>query len=178
MNLEGARLVCGLTGISDAVFYSAISSFNGAANRLELVAAGESNSVYRDFAHAPSKLGATINAAREQFPDRQLVACFELHTYSSLSRAFLDQYQGSMEEADLAIVYYSPHALSLKKLPDLNKADIIRAFDKKGIRIFTDSQELKAFLLSLDWKHMNLLMMSSGNYDGLNMKELAIEITG
>ncbi len=176
MNLEGARLVCNLLEISDSLFYEAVSSYNGASNRLELLATNSDTAVYRDFAHAPSKLQATISAAKEQFPDRRLVACFELHTYSSLSKDFLVQYLGSMDDADDAIVFFSRHALKLKRLPDLDVEDVKKAIDKKGLQVFTDSAELQALLLSYEWKNANLLMMTSGNFDGLNLKELAEKI--
>jgi len=177
MNIEGARFVCNLLEVNNAVFYEAISSYGGASNRLELLAQNERTSVFRDFAHAPSKLTATINAAREQFPNRWLVACFELHTYSSLSKNFLSQYAGSMDEADLAIVYFSPHALELKKLPMLDLEEIKKAFGKKRLQVFAKPSELQSFLLTSKWEDANLLMMSSGNFDGLNVKELAGKIT-
>jgi UDP-N-acetylmuramate: L-alanyl-gamma-D-glutamyl-meso-diaminopimelate ligase len=173
MNLEGARLVCNLLEVSDQLFYEAISSYGGASNRLELLARNERTNIFRDFAHAPSKLMATIDAAKEQFPERWLVACFELHTYSSLNKNFLSQYAASMDNADLAIVYFSPHALQLKKLPMLNIDEIKSAFGKKRLQVFTDPSELQSFLLQTEWEDTNLLMMSSGNFDGINLKELA-----
>ncbi len=176
MNMEGARLVCNLLEISDKQFYEAISTYHGASNRLEVVAGNEHCTVFRDFAHAPSKLKATIQAAKEQFPERWLVACFELHTYSSLSKNFLSQYAGSMEAADEAIVYFSPHALELKKLPMLQTADIKKAFKKEKLQVFTSPAVLKENLLKSNWEKMNLLMMSSGNFDGLNIREIASEI--
>jgi UDP-N-acetylmuramate: L-alanyl-gamma-D-glutamyl-meso-diaminopimelate ligase len=176
MNLEGARLVCNLLEITDEQFYAAISTFSGASNRLELLARNENVSIFRDFAHAPSKLKATINAVKEQFQGRKLVACFELHTYSSLNKDFLSEYSGSMNETDEAIVYYSPHALELKKLPMLNAEEVRAAFGKEKIRVCTNPAELKELILSFEWKHANLLMMSSGNYDGINVKELATRI--
>lgn len=176
MNLEGARQVCNLLDISNKNFYQAISSYKGASNRLELVAAGKDCAIYRDFAHAPSKLKATIEASKEQFPDRWLVACFELHTYSSLNKNFLNQYAGAMEAADEAIVYFSPHALELKKLPMLEPAEIKKAFKKEKLQVFTSAASLKKNLLASDWEKMNLLMMSSGNFDGLNIREIASKI--
>lgn len=176
MNLEGARQVCNLLDISNKNFYQAIASYKGASNRLELVAAGKDCAVYRDFAHAPSKLKATIEASKEQFPDRWLVACFELHTYSSLNKNFLNQYAGAMEAADEAIVYFSPHALELKKLPMLEASEIKKAFKKEKLQVFTSAASLKKNLLASDWEKMNLLMMSSGNFDGLNIREIASKI--
>ena len=173
MNLEGARLVCNQLNISNSDFYQAISTFKGASNRLELIAEKPGFNAYRDFAHAPSKLKATIQAAKEQFPDRRLVACFELHTFSSLNKDFLDQYADSMEKADEAIVYFSPHALELKKLPMLSPEDIIHAFRKKGLVIFSETNQFQLHLRKEKWENSNLLLMSSGNFDGLQLKQFA-----
>ena len=173
MNLEGARLVCNQLNIRNSDFYKAISTFKGASNRLELIASKTGFNAYRDFAHAPSKLKATLDAVKEQFPDRKLIACFELHTYSSLNKDFLDQYAGSMEKADVAVVYFSPHALALKKLPMLSAEDIKESFRKQGLLVFSDSLEFQEFLTEQEYTNTNLLMMSSGNYDGLNVKDFA-----
>jgi len=171
MNLEGARLVCNKLNISNSDFYKAISNFKGASNRLELIATRDGFNAYRDFAHAPSKLKATLEAVKEQFPDRKLIACFELHTYSSLNKDFLDQYAGSMEKADVAVVYFSPHALALKKLPMLSPDDIKESFQKQGLLVFSESVKFQEFLLDQEYTNTNLLLMSSGNYDGLNVKD-------
>jgi UDP-N-acetylmuramate: L-alanyl-gamma-D-glutamyl-meso-diaminopimelate ligase len=173
MNLEGARLVCNQLNISNIDFYNAIGSFKGASNRLELIAEKPGFNAYRDFAHAPSKLKATLNAVKEQFPNRRLIACFELHTFSSMNRDFLDQYAGSMDKADVALVYFSPHALELKKLPMLKEADIIKSFGKPGLLVFSDTADFQRYLSEEKWDNSNLLMMSSGNFDGLNVKEFA-----
>jgi len=173
MNLEGARLVCNQLNISNLDFYTAISTFSGASNRLELIAQKPGYNAYRDFAHAPSKLTATITAVKEQFPGRRLVACFELHTFSSLNKDFLNQYAGCMEKADLAVVYFSTHALELKKLPMLQSADIEQAFQKPGMLVFSDTKHFQEFLLNEKWSGSNLLLMSSGNFDGLQVKAFA-----
>ena len=173
MNLNGARLVCKQLNISDADFYKAISTFKGAMNRLELIAEKDGFNAYRDFAHAPSKLKATIQAVKEQFPGRRLVACFELHTFSSLNKDFLDQYAHSMELADVAVVFFSPHALALKKLPMLSADDIVHSFAKQGLLVFSDADQFQQFLLGQSWHNSNLLLMSSGNFDGVNVKEFA-----
>jgi UDP-N-acetylmuramate: L-alanyl-gamma-D-glutamyl-meso-diaminopimelate ligase len=173
MNLEGARLVCNRLNISNSDFYKAIGTFKGASNRLELIASKSGFNAYRDFAHAPSKLKATLEAVKEQFPDRKLIACFELHTYSSLNKDFLDQYAGSMEKADVAVVYFSPHALALKKLPMLLPDDIKESFRKQGLLVFSESDKFQEFLLGQEYTNTNLLLMSSGNYDGLNVKNFA-----
>jgi len=173
MNLEGARRVCNQLNISNTDFYRAISTFKGASNRLELIAEKPGFNAYRDFAHAPSKLKATIQAVKEQFPDRRLVACFELHTFSSLSKDFLNQYEGCMEKADIAAVYFSPHALALKKLPMLLPEDIKHSFGKSGLLVFSDAKKFQEFLLEQKWENSNLLLMSSGNFDGLQVKDFA-----
>ena len=173
MNLEGARLVCNQLNICNLDFYKAISTFKGASNRLELIAQKPGFNAYRDFAHAPSKLIATIKAVKEQFPERRLVACFELHTFSSLNKDFLNQYAGCMAIADIAVVYFSPHALELKKLPMLLIEDIEQSFQKSGILVFSDTKQFQHFLLNQKWAGSNLLLMSSGNFDGLQVKAFA-----
>ncbi len=176
MNLEGARLVCASAGISSEDFYSAISSFKGAAKRLELLASCEHTAVYKDFAHSPSKLKATVEAVATQFPNRQLVAVMELHTFSSLSENFLDHYIHSMDTAHTAVVYFNPHTIAHKKLPPITEAQVKAAFGRKDLIVFTDSGLLKEFLLSQTWKNKNLLMMSSGNFDGMDLGDLASRV--
>jgi len=175
-NIEAARYVCSLLGVDGKAFYEAISTYKGANNRLELLGANEKTSIFRDFAHAPSKLKATINAVKEQFPGRKLTACFELHTYSSLNKEFLHQYRDSMNEADEAIVFFSQHALELKKLPALSAIDVEFYFNNMKLQVFTDSSRLKEMLLGQQWAGRNLLMMSSGNFDGLDVKSIAAEL--
>jgi UDP-N-acetylmuramate: L-alanyl-gamma-D-glutamyl-meso-diaminopimelate ligase len=177
MNLNAARMVCRAVGATDGQFYEAIASFKGAAKRLELVAEGERTTVFKDFAHSPSKLKATVQAVKDQFTDRDLVACMELHTFSSLNRDFLKEYEGSMDGADVAIVYFNPHTLKHKKLPDITKKEVKKAFGRKDLEVFTDSKELRAHLLGLKWKRRNLLMMSSGTFDGLDLDGLGKEVT-
>ena len=134
--------------------------------------------IFRDFAHAPSKLEATTEAVKAQFPDRRLVACVELHTFSSLNKYFLDEYQGRFDAADVPVVYYSPQTIAHKKLTPIEPADVVAAFGNPNLKVFTDNQELKAFLLAQNWQNTNLLMMSSGTFNGLNLPELAKEILG
>lgn len=176
MNLTGARLVCGALGLTNAQFYEAIQSFKGAANRLELVAENGRVSVFKDFAHSPSKLKATVQAVKEQFPDRKLTACMELHTFSSLTADFLKEYAGSMDAADEAIVYFNPHTLKHKKLPELDKKDVKKAFARKDLEVYTDSSELRKHLLSEKWRKRNLLMMSSGTFDGIDVMKLGRKV--
>ena len=177
LNLTAARLACRQVGVTDEQFDEAISTFEGASKRLELVKKSDSCAVYKDFAHAPSKLRATIHAMREQYPDRKLVACMELHTFSSLTQEFLQQYKDAMDEADVRYVYYSKHALQLKKLPDLHPDEVKAAFGG-NVEVFTDSKRLLECVIALMRKctNANLLMMSSGNFDGIDFATLAEEI--
>lgn len=187
LNLTAARLACRQVGaylsscshsvatVTDEQFDEAISTFEGASKRLELVKKNDSCAVYKDFAHAPSKLRATIHAMREQYPDRRLVACMELHTFSSLTQEFLQQYAHSMDEADVRYVYFSQHALQLKKLPPLDPEEVRKAFGG-SVEVFTDSAVMVAKVKGMEWNNANLLMMSSGNFDGIDFAQLADEI--
>ena len=160
-------------GVSEDQFYQAIRSFSGASKRLEMIGRNEETSIFKDFAHSPSKLEATINAVKEQYPGRKLVACMELHTYSSLRKDFLSHYKGCMDKADVAIVYFSPHAIQLKKLEMIDAAQIREGFSNNKIEVFSDSKTLQERLLSQKWENCNLLMMSSGNFDGIDFSELS-----
>jgi UDP-N-acetylmuramate: L-alanyl-gamma-D-glutamyl-meso-diaminopimelate ligase len=177
-NMEGAKLVCRMLGVSEENFYESIASFKGAARRLELVAKNETTALYRDFAHSPSKLKATINAVRKQFPDRKLIACIELHTFSSLNKSFLNQYAGTMDEADEKIVFYNQHTIEHKKLNPITHQDVKTAFRNGSIRVYTDSRMLKDFLFSIDTNQSVFLLMSSGTFDQLDLKELSDRLTG
>lgn len=175
LNLTAARLACRQVGVTDERFDEAISTFEGASKRLELVKKSDTCAVYKDFAHAPSKLRATIHAMREQYPGRKLVACMELHTFSSLTQEFLQQYRGTMDEADVRLVYFSQHALQLKKLPPLAPEAVRKAFGG-NVEVFTDSTAMVAKVKAMEWNNSNLLMMSSGNFDGIDFAALADEI--
>lgn len=172
MNVNGARMVCNQVGITDEQFYEAIQSFKGAAKRLELVKKNESTAVYKDFAHSPSKLKATTQAVKKQFPDRKLIACMELHTFSSLNENFLKEYNGSMALADEAYVYYNPHTIEHKKLKPITEQQVNQSFGGNNLKIYTNSKLLLEDLLKHDFTNKNLLMMSSGNFDGIDFKEL------
>ena len=178
LNLEGARLVCEKLAISKQVFYKAISSFKGAERRLELLAKNDSIAVYKDFAHSPSKLKATISAVRNQFPDRKLIACMELHTFSSLNENFLNQYSATMDEADIAFVYFNPHTVEHKKLKPVSEAIVKNAFNNPRIKVYTNSIELQKALLVLGLPQSVFLVMSSGNFDGMDMNNLASKLVG
>ena len=177
LNMAAAWLVCAQLGISAADFVKAISSFTGAARRLEVLAKNEDTVFYRDFAHAPSKVKATIEAVKNQFPDRTLIAVLELHTYSSLNEAFMKEYGGVMQDADWAAVFYSKHALELKRMPPLPKEAVENGFDKKGLAVLNDRTELEDWLHSNHYKNAVVVFMSSGNYDGFNTEDFARRIT-
>lgn len=175
-NLEAARALLKNIGITNKNFYKAIQSFKGASNRQQLVAENSYTAVFKDFAHAPSKLEATTKAVKEQYKERKLVACFELHTFSSLNKSFLSQYQGCLNNVENAVVYFNPKTVEHKKLEPITKEDVISGFQRKDLKVFTDSNELQEYLLSLNWKDSNLLMMSSGNFNGLDYKAFAEKI--
>lgn len=177
MNLNAARHACESVGISALQFYDAIGSFKGASKRLELVAKNAICAVYKDFAHSPSKLKATTAAVKSQFPNRELVACMELHTFSSLNEEFLNQYQGAMHSADRAYVYFNPHTIAHKKLKPISIEQVKTAFAGSNLEVYTDSKLLLDDLLSMNWENKNLLMMSSGNFDGIDFKQLGQSIT-
>ncbi|MBS1646627.1 MAG: peptidoglycan synthetase [Bacteroidetes bacterium] len=173
MNLEGARLVCEQVGIDSNTFYEAIQSFTGAAKRLELVKATDHFAFYKDFAHSPSKLKATIEAMKEQYPHRYLVACMELHTFSSLNEQFLKEYAGCMNAADEAVVYFNPHTIEHKKLKPITTEQVQQAFASKMLKVFTQSNQVAEHLKNNSWQDKNLLMMTSGTFDGINFNTLA-----
>jgi UDP-N-acetylmuramate: L-alanyl-gamma-D-glutamyl-meso-diaminopimelate ligase len=175
-NILGAKLVLNEIGISDQDFYRAIQSFKGAAKRLELIAENKTCVAYKDFAHSPSKLKATVAAVKEQFPERKLVACMELHTFSSLKKEFLPQYDQCMAAADLAFVYFSPEVVAHKKLENIT-ADLVRqSFGTSNVKVYTDSGELTNDLRKLTWENANLLLMSSGNFHGVDLNAFAQEL--
>lgn len=176
MNLNAARLVCKQLNVNEEDFNNAISSFSGAAKRLELLSSKNETSVYKDFAHSPSKLKATIDAVKAQFTKRKLVACIELHTFSSLNKAFLDQYKDTMNEADVAVVYIDEKTFKHKKMEPLSEADIQLSFNDKNIKFFNDVSALEQYFRSLNFKNTNLLLMSSGNFDGMDLVKLALEL--
>ena len=173
LNLQAAWLVCKELGVDAQTFAGAIRTFTGAAKRLELLARNESTVFYRDFAHAPSKVKATIEAAKAQFPDKKLIGILELHTYSSLNEAFLKEYNGTLDKADEAAVFYSRHALELKRMPELKKETVLKGFAKEGFAVFNNRQELEAWIRSRDFTNAVVLFMSSGNYDGFDVVAFA-----
>ncbi|MGL4361562.1 MAG: UDP-N-acetylmuramate--L-alanine ligase [Sediminibacterium sp.] len=177
MNLHAAYYVCAELGIEAKDFLTSMINFTGAAKRLELMASGNQINVYRDFAHAPSKVKASVQAVKQQFPDKKLIGVLELHTYSSLNAEFMEEYNGALALLDEAAVFYSKHALELKRMPDLPVYIVQRGFNKEGLVVFTDKEDLAAWLKTRDTKNANILFMSSGNYDGLDIFSYAVTIT-
>lgn len=171
-NLNGAKEVLKKIGISEDQFYEAIQTFQGAAKRLEYVFESDSMSIIKDYAHAPSKVRATTMAVKEQFPKRELVACLELHTFSSLNKTFLKQYDGTMTSADTAVVYYNPRTLEHKRLEPISKEDIRESFGDKNLNVFDDIEEMMGFLKKQTWSDRNLLLMSSGTFNNLEYNKL------
>ncbi|OAB79626.1 UDP-N-acetylmuramate--L-alanine ligase [Cochleicola gelatinilyticus] len=167
-NLEGARWVCQLMGVDADDFYEAIATFKGASKRLEKIAETQTAVAYKDFAHSPSKVKATTQAVKNQYPDRTLIACLELHTYSSLNPEFLSEYKGALDAADSAVVFYSPHAVMVKGLEEIKGEQIDEAFDREDLIVFTNPADFKTYLYSQDFDNAALLLMSSGNYGGLD----------
>ena len=171
-NLAGAKWICQHMGIDEDDFYEAISSFKGASKRLEKIAENDKTVVFKDFAHSPSKVDATTRAVKKQYQNRTVVACLELHTYSSLNADFLREYEGALDSADVAVVFYSPHAVKIKQLEEVTADQIGDAFKRDDLVIYTNPSDFKEFLFHQDLKNKALLLMSSGNYGGLDFNEL------
>ena len=171
-NLAGAKWISQHMGIDEDDFYEAIATFQGASNRLEKIAESDISIAYKDFAHSPSKVEATTKAVKNQYPNRKLIACLELHTYSSLNPEFLKEYKGALDAADTAVVFYSPHAVKIKKLNEIKLEQIADAFQRKDLIIYTNPDDFKQYLFSQDFKNTSLLLMSSGNYGGLDFEKV------
>lgn len=171
-NLSGAHALLKRIGVTDDQFYKAIVTFKGAGKRMEIVGKNSSTTIYTDFAHAPSKLFATTSAIKNQFPNRFLVACLELHTFSSLNKDFIDQYQNTFNSSDEAIIFINPDTVAQKGLEVLSEDDLRKAFNRKDILLFNDSHELYDHLINHSWVNKNLILMSSGNFGGLKINEL------
>ncbi|MEZ4971396.1 MAG: Mur ligase family protein [Flavobacteriaceae bacterium] len=175
-NLAGAKWICQNMGVDEDDFYEAIASFKGASKRLEKIAEGNTCVAYKDFAHSPSKVMATANAVKEQYPDRKLIACLELHTYSSFNPEFLKEYKGALEAADVAAVFYLPESVRIKKLEEVTPEQISEAFVRDDLQIFTDADDFRDFVFGREYDNSVLLLMSSGNYGGLNLEEVKVWI--
>ena len=171
-NLEGARWICQLMGVQQEDFYEAIATFKGASKRLERIGQGPTSIAYKDFAHSPSKVRATTQALKSQYPERNLLACLELHTYSSLNPEFLSEYKGTLNDADKAVVFYSPNAVKIKKLDAVSSSQILKAFQREDLVVFTDPAAFQDYLFEQDFTDTSLLLMSSGNYGGLDFEKV------
>lgn len=177
-NLNAARIICNQLKVNNKKFFEAMETFGGAAKRLQRIVKNDNNVAYLDFAHAPSKVQATTNAVKAQFDDYEVVACFELHTFSSLNEEFLHQYQNAMNAADKAYVYFSEHTLKMKRLPMITKEQVATAFNHPNMEVFTESEALQAQLKGMNWDKKALLMMSSGNFHGVDVKAFCGELLG
>ena len=172
-NLQAACLACEQIGVKADDFYRIISGFTGASNRLEKICEAGNSVAYKDFAHSPSKLKATVNAVRERYKDKTLVACMELHTFSSLMADFLPQYKGCMQEADVAIVYFNPKVIEHKRLTPITAEEVKQAFGTDNVEVYTDSEAMQSRLKELDYNNTALLMMTSGTFDGIDIPAFA-----
>lgn len=175
-NISAAYLACKELGISEQSFLLGISTYKGAAKRLQKIAENDKTTIFLDFAHSPSKLHATIQAVRAQFPLRKLIACMELHTFSSLNADFLPQYRHSMDEADEAIVFFNPEVVKHKRLSPITIEDVKKGFDNKSIKVFTDNRDLLTLLTNEEYSNSVLLVMTSGNFSGINIQKLAEQL--
>ena len=175
-NLNASLKICEALSISKEVFYKHIQTFTGAQKRLELVDKNDSTTIFKDFAHSPSKLKATSSAVKQQFKKRRLVACMELHTFSSLNEEFLKEYANTMDLPDEAFVYFNPDTIAHKKLTPITKNQVFKCFKRSDLRVFTSTEDLMYELKQKKWKNTNLLLMSSGNFDGVDFNELANEL--
>lgn len=171
-NLAGAKWICQHMGIDEDDFYEAIASFTGASKRLEKIAENNQSVIFKDFAHSPSKVKATTDAVKKQYKEREVIACLELHTYSSLNAEFLEEYKGALDKADKAVVFYSPHAVKIKQLEEVTKEQIGEAFQRDDLIIYTNPEDFKKFLFSQEIKNKAIILMSSGNYGGLDFEEV------
>lgn len=171
-NLAGAKWICQNMGVDEDDFYEAIATFKGASKRLEKMAEGKTAILYKDFAHSPSKVEATTMAVKEQYPDKKLIACLELHTYSSFNAEFLKEYKGALDAADEAIVFFLPESVKIKKLKEVTPAQISASFERNDLKIFTEASAFKDFIYGQNYDNTVLLLMSSGNYGGLDLNSV------
>jgi len=164
----GAKWICQQMGVDENDFYEAIATFKGASKRMEKIAQGTTGVAFKDFAHSPSKVRATARALKEQYPNKRILACLELHTYSSLNVQFLGEYKGALDGVDEAVVFYSPDAVKIKRLDEVSKEQILEAFQRTDLQVFTEPKAFREFLFGQDFTETALLLMSSGNYGGLD----------
>jgi len=175
-NLMGAKWICQQMGVDEVDFYEAIATFKGASKRMEKLAEGKTSIAFKDFAHSPSKVKATTNAVKEQYPNKRVLACLELHTYSSLNAEFLQEYEGALNACDEAVVFYSPEAVKIKRLNEVTKEQIEKAFQRDDLKIYTEPKSFQDFLFAQDFTNTALLLMSSGNYGDLDFETLIQKI--
>ena len=171
-NLAGAKWICQHMGIDEDDFYEAMMEFEGASRRLEKIFDSESGVIFKDFAHSPSKVKASTMAVKEQYPDKKLIACLELHTFSSLNSEFIQQYKNTLSEADEAIVFYSPEAISQKQMSPISADEIKTAFNEPDLEVISETSALQDLLGSKDLKDTVLLLMSSGTFGNLNLEDI------
>ncbi|APA64919.1 UDP-N-acetylmuramate--L-alanine ligase [Maribacter sp. 1_2014MBL_MicDiv] len=171
-NLAGAKWICQNMGVDEEDFNEAITTFKGASKRLEKIAEGATSIAYKDFAHSPSKVAATTRAVKEQYPNRKLTACLELHTYSSFNPEFLKEYKGALDAADEAVIFFLPESVAIKKLEAVTADQISEAFQRNDLKIFTDAKSFHDYLEKQSYKDTTLLLMSSGNYGGFDLNKL------
>lgn len=176
-NMSAAMEACKRLTISKDEFIEAIASFEGAALRMQLVKETPDTKIFRDFAHAPSKVQATVHALAKQYPKQKVVACLELHTFSSLTSSFLSEYSKTLKDADIPLVYFNPKVVESKGLQNITKDDIFNAFNQKNVEVFTDEKALNQRLLEIDWVQKNLLLMSSGQFNKMSIDKLVEDIT-
>jgi UDP-N-acetylmuramate: L-alanyl-gamma-D-glutamyl-meso-diaminopimelate ligase len=169
--MAGAKWICQHMGVDEDEFYEAITSFKGASKRLEKIAENGETVIFKDFAHSPSKVEATTKAVKKQYDNRTVLACLELHTYSSLNADFLKEYKGALDSADVAVVFYSPEAVEIKRLEKITAQQIKEAFEREDLIVYTNPAEFKEFLFSQNFENTALLLMSSGNYGGFDFNK-------
>jgi len=175
-NLAGAKQICQHMGVNETDFYKAMASFMGADKRLEKIGVSKNTVIFKDFAHSPSKVKATTNAVKAQYSNKRVIACLELHTYSSLNANFLSQYQHALDAADVAVVFYAPDAVAIKQLESISAQQIKEAFNRKDLHVFTNPKIFSDYLFSQNLEQTVLLLMSSGNYGGLDFDRLCKSI--
>jgi UDP-N-acetylmuramate: L-alanyl-gamma-D-glutamyl-meso-diaminopimelate ligase len=175
-NLAGAKWICQNMGVDEDDFYEAIASFKGASKRLEKISEGKTSVAYKDFAHSPSKVAATTTAVKEQYPNRKLIACLELHTYSSFNPEFLKEYKGALDAADDAVIFYLPESVAIKKLEAVSPEQIRIAFERPDLKVYTNADEFKSYVFGQNYDDSTLLLMSSGNYGGLDLEKIKTTI--
>jgi UDP-N-acetylmuramate: L-alanyl-gamma-D-glutamyl-meso-diaminopimelate ligase len=177
-NLSAAREACIAAGISEDDFYNAIQSFEGTSGRLQVLRENRNGIFFYDFAHSPSKVRATVEAVKMRYPGRDIIACFELHTFSSLNKDFLPFYKGTLEKASRAFVYFNPHQVEIKKLEPLSEENVKEAFSGRNVMVYNDADAMFRYIKSLHFSAPVFLFMSSGDFNGCDMKQLSEELLG